>query len=147
MNRYSRISTTAVALGVIATGCSSDPTPMDDAPAPGATIAPASGAPSREAWRRQMSKTPTPRDGCFRAAHPNTEWVEVPCATPPAVPYSPAPGGAGRAGGAMTVGNGADDSSAVSGTISWAEGSFPRVSGVTSIVDGTANNFSLQLNS
>ncbi|MEO8901394.1 MAG: VCBS repeat-containing protein [Polyangiaceae bacterium] len=35
----------------------------------------------------------------------------------------------------------------MSSPISWAEGSFPSVTGVTSVTDGTADNFSLQLNS
>jgi hypothetical protein len=68
--------------------------------------------------------------------------VETPCATPPNVPYAPAKGRAGE-----NVGNGTDLVSAVSGKISWAEGSFPSVTGVTSESDGSANNYSLQLNS
>jgi hypothetical protein len=47
------------------------------------------------------------------------------------------------------VGNGTDFSAAISsGTISWAEGSFPTVSNVTSENDnGNSNDYSLQLNS
>jgi len=48
------------------------------------------------------------------------------------------------AGGAQTVGRGTDYSSKVAGTISWAEGSFPSVSGVTS---ASSSDYSLQLNS
>src|ERR1700722_18379949 len=85
---------------------------------------------------------PLPKEGCFQVTHPSTAWVEVPCIRPPEVPYIPARGRAPE-----TVGNGTDNSSEVSGTISWAEGSFPSVSGVTSETDGTSNNYSLQLNS
>jgi hypothetical protein len=99
---------------------------------------------SRDAWRKTMSKTPLPKEGCFQATHPSTTWEEVPCTTAPNVPYAPAKR---HGGGGETVGNGTDESAQVSGTISWAEGSFPTVTGVTSETDGTANNFSLQLNS
>src|ERR1700722_2654310 len=85
---------------------------------------------------------PLPKEGCFQVTHPSTAWVEVPCIRPPEVPYISARGRAPE-----TVGNGTDNSSEVSGTISWAEGSFPSVSGVTSETDGTSNNYSLQLNS
>ena len=61
-----------------------------------------------------------------------------------------APAGSGALSGGLAVGNGNGDSTAVvSGTISWAEGSFPTVTGVSSITNnsGLANQFSLQLNS
>jgi hypothetical protein len=44
------------------------------------------------------------------------------------------------------VGNGNDFSAEVSGTTSWAEGSFPKVTNVTSETDGSVNNYALQLN-
>ena len=150
MNRRSILSTMALAHAAIAAGCSSAPLPVDDAPAGmgGAPTAPASAAPSRDEWRREMSKRPPPKDGCFRAAHPSMEWEEVPCATPPAIPLVPG-AGARRIGAPETVGGGADYVASVSGTISWSEGSFPIVSGVTSITDGSGDldNFSVQLNS
>jgi hypothetical protein len=92
-----------------------------------------------------MSRTPLPKEGCFQASHPSITWKEVPCTTAPEVPYVPTK--RKGPGAAETVGDGSDFSSQVSGTISWAEGSFPSVTGVTSVTDGTANNFSLQLNS
>jgi hypothetical protein len=99
-----------------------------------------------------MSKTAAPKDGCFQAIYPSTTWVEVPCVKAPNRLLIPGHAGAhAKAGGAQTAtvggGGNADSSSAVSGTISWAEGSFPRVSGVTSeSADGIANAYSLQLN-
>jgi hypothetical protein len=35
---------------------------------------------TREAWRRTMHLTPAPREGCFHASYPATEWQEVQCA-------------------------------------------------------------------
>src|SRR5690242_2256713 len=35
---------------------------------------------SHAEWRKAMSETRTPKDGCFRASHPDTTWKEVPCA-------------------------------------------------------------------
>jgi hypothetical protein len=96
-------------------------------------------------WRKAMSRASLPKEGCFRVDHPSTTWVEIPCVSPPNTPYIPATGGARLAGvGPQTVGNGNDFSARVSGTIAWAEGSFPSVTGVTS---GSSNNFSLQINS
>ena len=91
-----------------------------------------------------MSKTAPTGRGCFQATHPSTTWTQVPCVTPPNVPFIPATGGGRQSvAGASIVGNGVDDSSQVSGLISWAEGSFPVVTGVTT----TDTNYSLQLNS
>jgi hypothetical protein len=45
------------------------------------------------------------------------------------------------------VGNGTDWSVGTSGNISWAQGSFPSVSGVTSEFDGASNLYWLELNS
>jgi hypothetical protein len=108
-----------------------------------ATSSMTSAALAPKDWRRAVSKMPLPKEGCFQVTHPNTTWVEVPCTTPPAVPYLPAKGG----GTPESVGNTADYAPQVSGTISWAEGSFPSVTGVMSESDGTSNNYSLQLNS
>ena len=170
LRAWVKVGYVSVALGALACGVADgrgDPGGETAAPSdragPGAVAAasqttaarpaagPGSGAPSAVSteWRKAMSKTPLPKEGCFRASHPNRTWEEIQCKSPPAVPYRPAHGGAVRAAGgaAQTVGNGADSSAAVSGNISWAEGSFPRVTDVTSVTDGTANNFSLQLNS
>lgn len=88
-------------------------------------------------WRQQMVRTPHPKNGCFQATHPGTSWVEVPCATPPAVPFAPQ--------SPQNVGGSANDVSTTllnSSTITWAEGSFPLVTGVSS--SNTA--YSLQMN-
>ena len=112
------------------------------APAAPAAAGTAQGS-SEEQWRRAMSTTPLPKEGCFKASQPSTEWVEIPCAAPPNVPYLPR-----KAHGSPAVRTVEDFTASVSGTISWAEGSFPRVTGVTSVTDsGNANNYSLQLNS
>ena len=97
------------------------------------------------AWRRTLTQSSLPKGGCFQAKHPGSTWSEVPCVRPPEVPFVPAGGSRlSPSGSTMTVGDGVDNSSQVSGTISWAEGTFPRVSGVTS---ADSSNYSLQLNS
>src|SRR5580700_10240513 len=77
------------------------------------------------AWRASMSRTPLPKNGCFKASYPSTDWREVPCATPSSYPL-------GRTGvggnNSETVGGGSDDYAAwVPGPISTAEGSFVSV--------------------
>ena len=102
-------------------------------------------------WRKAMSRASLPKAGCFKATYPGSTWEEVPCIPPPpnGTPLIPA----GRGGGTAKVGPalvGTDqgvDSTAVLApgkTISWAEGSFPSVVGVTS---ADSSVFSLQLNS
>jgi hypothetical protein len=90
---------------------------------------------SWEEWHQGMLKTPMPKKGCFQGLHPSTSWTEVPCVTPPPLP--------------RTVGAGADFSAPVaSGTIRLAQGSFPSVTGVTSVTDSVygGNAYTLQLN-
>ncbi len=99
-------------------------------------------APQREAWRKSMVQAPRPKKGCFVATYPEKQWREVQCGTPPNRPYAPRKGIR-----PFTVGNGVDFSAQVTGNTSQAEGSFDSVAGVTSENDGgTANSFSLQLN-
>jgi len=132
------------------------PAPTEPAPAPtlqlqlSPPLTTARPSPAQwEAWRASMSRAPMPKKGCFKATYPNTEWQEVPCATPPLHPYPPARGRLPD-----TVGNGNDFAAQVSsGSISEAVGSFDSVAGVTSesgYVGGVprevANSFSLQLN-
>jgi hypothetical protein len=119
-------------------------------------------------WRKAMSKVSLPKDGCFTVTHPSTTWTEVPCVTPPNGRYyvavaggrapsgDQAPSGSGAPVGGQTtggggrpqsVGDGNDNASQVSGNISWAEGSFPSVTGVTMESDnGVSDDYSLQLN-
>jgi hypothetical protein len=47
---------------------------------PGATQG--SDAQARKAWNAQMSRLPLPKNGCFTATYPNTEWREVQCGRP-----------------------------------------------------------------
>ena len=46
---------------------------------------PAASAPDRKAWANTMHHAPAPKEGCFHATYPSTQWQAVPCA--------PAPGG------------------------------------------------------
>ena len=120
-------------------------------PSPAPTAPPAISEPSPaqlEAWRAGMAQVPPPTTGCHTSSYPSTQWQEVPCTTPPELPYPPA-----RGPRPSTVGNGNDVSAKVTGTMSEAVGSFDSVTGVTSEtgqVGGSggqvANTFSLQLN-
>ena len=110
-----------------------------------------------DAWRASMSRVPLPKNGCFKASYPSTDWREVPCATPPSYPL----GRTGVGGNdSETVGGGSDDYAAwVPGFIVTAEGSFisvtPGISEAGNIYDlscslikpNIANAFELQLNS
>ncbi len=94
---------------------------------------------AREAWRKAMVHHPLPKNGCFTANYPETQWREVKCVPPPTVYYPPQ----GRGGsGQFTVGNGTDWSAQSAGLISSAEGSFLSVNGAA-----TVTAFSLQVNS
>jgi hypothetical protein len=96
-----------------------------------------------QGWSRGMTNVPLPRPGCFTSSYPNTGWQEVPCVTPPNLPFPPATGPRPD-----SVGNGNDASSQVSGLISTAVGSFDSVTGVTSESGPMgANAFTLQINS
>jgi hypothetical protein len=116
------------------------------APAPPAPPAPPAASPSHEVlegWRRGMTHVPLPKPGCFTSSYPNTGWQDVPCVTPPNLPFPPTTGGRPD-----TVGNGNDASARASDLISTAIGSFDSVTGVTSESGPVgANAFSLQLNS
>jgi hypothetical protein len=121
------------------------PASKKPAPAPNATAQPpAEESAKREDWRKAMARTPLPKNRCFTASYPSTEWQEVPCTTPPNRPYPQAQGPRPD-----TVGGGNDYSAQSSGTISSAVGSFASVTGVTSVSDTGPNaqsNFALQLN-
>ena len=83
---------------------------------------------ARRAWRAEMAKRPAPKNECYHASYPNTEWQEVPCGRPS--PYL------------NQVGAGNDFVAATSGLISSAEGSFlspTSASGETGTVAGTGN--------
>ncbi len=102
----------------------------------------------QEAWRKLMMLSPKPKQGCFKATYPKTEWQEIPCIEAP--PYPMTPRSRPRP---LIVGNGDDLSAeAPAGFISTAIGSFDSVTGVTSESGpncsgpAVANAYSLQLN-
>jgi hypothetical protein len=114
----------------------------------------------RETWRRTMQRTPKPKNGCFTAAYPETEWREVPCRKPPDKLFLPK-----RSGTTTTQtigGTGTDFSAQATRHITEVEGSFDSVTGVTSECDvacpkqvcpatpsctaSSANQYTLQLN-
>ena len=83
-----------------------------------------------DAWRKAISKTPRPKEGCFEAKYPETAWREVACKAPLNKLYFPKPPKTVRP---ETVGgSGPDFSAEVTGAISLAEGSFVSVSPITS---------------
>jgi hypothetical protein len=196
-NRYRSVS--FLTLAALAAGCSAGAagnSAPEEATLPRATTVTPSTTqaahldPAKVQWRRQMSKAPPTKEGCYAAAHPSMEWVEVPCGTarhspPPHRPVTtPAGSPAENAYPGAVLGPVAPDSSPASdaadfgranaepsskapegalagsgtirpetsgtvssGTISWAEGSFPSATDLTGENDnGTANDFSLQLN-
>jgi len=86
-----------------------------------------------ESWRKTILHTPRPKEGCFTATYPETEWREVPCKTPPHKLYPPKRSGmAEQVGGVIGGVGGPDFSPVVTGHITEAEGSFDTVTGVTS---------------
>ena len=119
----------------------------------------------RESWRQTILHTPLPKEGCFFATYPETQWREMPCKPPSTKLYPPKRPGMIRV---QTVGGAGPDFSAIpnSGRIIEAEGSFDSVTGVSSECDvpcnpstdvcpvnpscstpgATPNSFSLQLN-
>ncbi len=98
-------------------------------------------AQQRVAWRRAMAGAARPKKGCFTATYPDKTWHEAKCGTPPNRPYKP------RGGlRPQQVGNGVDFSAQVTGNTSQAEGSFDSVTTTGENDGGTANSFSLQLN-
>jgi hypothetical protein len=135
-----------LALGLVSTGAGQAAT---DTPQPQARTRAQTGtigrvgppAQQRVAWRRAMMRAARPKKGCFTATYPETKWREVQCGTPPNRPYKPR-GGIRR----FTVGNGVDFSAQVTGNTSQAEGSFDSVTTTGENDGGTANSFSLQLN-
>jgi hypothetical protein len=89
---------------------------------------------AEESWREAIVANPTTDDGCFHATYPNMTWESIACTTAPNRPF--------------TVGNGADYSIHSAGLIAKATGTFLHVKNVkTETDDGTANGYSIQLNS
>jgi hypothetical protein len=109
----------------------------------------AAQAPTKEqlqaSWRATIANTPAPGKGCYTATYPLAIWKQVECVKAPERPYVPASGH----GTGQTTGDGNDYSAVVSGGLMTSTvGSFPKVKGVTSEMDGNrANSYSLQVNS
>jgi len=118
---------------------------------------------AREAWRKVMVKTPLPRNGCFKAEYPRTDWQETVCGRP-----SPYLNQGGPGAVTNTAGDGNDYVAKISGSnlISSSTGSFLQIAGGSSAngesgyLPGTgsalvpctgplcvSNIFSLQMNS
>jgi len=118
-------------------------------------------AKAREAWRKTMHHTHAPKQGCFHASYPSTQWQEVQCAPPPAYRSAPLRIRKRSEGGHEQIGGYPSNdvvAQAPSGLFfSNVEGSFLKVAGVTSessvgVPDrgngGTlgANEYTLQVN-
>jgi len=99
-------------------------------------------------WRTSMTQTPLPSNGCFQVTYPKTQWQKVQCTAAPEVAMLPAQ---------AIIGGPNNDTAASTGSISWAQGLFPSVTGLKSEKDvavkkgvGTRpdepNTYSLQLN-
>jgi hypothetical protein len=124
------------ALGVASIGCG--PTTADGSLAPAALTA------AQTAWSETVSAAPSTEAGCFHVSYPSTTWENVECGQAPS-PSAPPPS---ASGGSETVGNGADYAAKAAGIISKSIGTFPKVTDVkTENDDGTANTYSIQLNS
>jgi len=118
----------------------------------------------RQAWRLTMHHAGVPDTGCFHASYPNIQWEKVECAAAPShrsVPPKRAAAQSAARAGAQTTGNLYDYvAQAPAGEFfSFALGSFPTVTGVTSektinvpfgggISDGIPgpNEYTLQIN-
>lgn len=101
----------------------------------------AAQAQSMQSWRATMQHKAPPREGCFHTAYPSTNWTPITCSS---TDYRSEP----HVNPALeTVGNGNDYAAQTGSLTSSATGSFPVVTGVTSETGGgTANNYTLQLN-
>ena len=95
-----------------------------------------------ESWRLMVQQVPRPENACLKATYPEIQWREIPCVKPPNSPFLP-----GYGIRPSTVGHGTDWLAAVTGHVSFAEGSFHHVTGVkTEQQNGKSNDYSLQLN-
>ncbi len=111
-----------------------------------------SSSPSKAQWQAEISNLRTPGSGCYHASYPSLQWHVTRCLVAPNVPLAPRL--QTRSGGPVVVGDGADYSAQVAGTISKATGTFTHVSSNLTEkgqIGGTgsqvSNAFTLQLNS
>lgn len=128
------------------------------------TTPPAAASPAdRRAWAETLHHTPAPREGCFQALYPSTQWQAVPCAPPPGWRSAPArklnqkEGAHEQVGGGTALNNDIVVQAPSGHLLSVVEGSFRAVQGVTSETGvGVAafggggflgpNEYSLQIN-
>ena len=131
-------------------------------PVAGASPAAASApqAASVPSWQQAMKHLEVPSTGCFTSSFPTIQWEKVACTNRPySLPQEGASAGIGAIGGprpqvAGPVGNDTDYIAQVVGSMSSATGSIPSVTCSSSpgcsvteaSTGGTANVFSLQLN-
>jgi hypothetical protein len=97
------------------------------------------GAPvDRRAWAKTMHHTPPPKEGCFKAAYPDTQWQAVECAPAPgyrsARPQRPNKKADGHAevGGATYPSNDIVVQAAAGHFFTNVDGSFLAANGITS---------------
>jgi hypothetical protein len=106
-------------------------------------VAVLAGSPEeRRAWAQTMHRTPAPKEGCFQASYPSTQWREVQCAPPPGWRSAPPrklikrEGGnleVGGTGGGTPLNNDIVVQAPAGHLLSSATGSFlPQTAGVTS---------------
>jgi hypothetical protein len=107
-------------------------------------------AQTKAQWQEEIANLRTPGRGCYHASYPSLQWHTTRCLVAPNVPLAPR---LQTRGGPSVVGNGADYSAQVTGTISEATGTFKHVTssltekGKVGGVGSQVNNaFSLQLN-
>ena len=77
-------------------------------------------------WHEEIANLRTPGRGCYHASYPAVQWHATTCLVAPNVPLAPRL--QTRSGGPTVIGNGADYSAKVTGTISQATGTFDDVS-------------------
>ncbi len=90
-----------------------------------------------------MARLPRPKKGCFVSTYPQTTWREVECVAASQRPFLPKNDQSVRL---ETVGDALDYSSQITGAALVAEGSFDSVSATGENYSGSANVYSLQLN-
>jgi hypothetical protein len=135
-------------------GCSGATSALS--PSPAIPSAPAAQQITYTAWSNSLLRVALPSAGCFKASYPSMEWSRVGCSTPPRLLY-PLPITGRRAH--TNVGDGNDYTIQTGSHImSSAIGSFPTVTGVTSVkstpnpafgddCECGADSYTLQLNS
>ena len=135
----------AAALGAASVGCGASPAASSASSDDEALESPDLLA-AQAAWGDAIAATPA-EDGCFQASYPSMAWEAIDCVAAP-THFNVLPPALGNGAHPSTVGNGNDYAAQSAGLISQTVGTFPTISDVTSENDdGTANGYSIQLNS